>query len=79
MNVSDKGQSPFPDIPDLNICSAGVEKELLSLNPTSACGSDELPPRILRTVAQELAPALTFLFSHSYHTGIVTICTGSKP
>ena len=63
MNVPDKGQSPFPDMPDLNTSTAGVEKQLLSLKPTKVCGPDELPPRLLRTVAQELAPALTFLFN----------------
>ena len=71
VNVSDKGQSPFPDIPDLNISTAGVEKQLLSLNPTKACRHDKLPPRLLRTVAQELTPALTSLFNQSYTTGIV--------
>ena len=71
MNVPDKGQSPFPDIADLNISTAGVEKILLSLNPTKVCGPDELPSRLLRTVAHELAPALTFLFNQSYTTGIV--------
>ena len=35
------------------------------------CRPDELPSRLLRTVAQELAPALTFLFNQSYTTGIV--------
>ena len=71
VNVPDKGQSPFPDIPDLNISTVGIEKQLLSLNPTKACGPGELPPTLLRTVAQELAPTLTFLFSQSYITGIV--------
>ena len=28
VKVPDKGQSPFPDIPDLNISTAGVEKQL---------------------------------------------------
>ena len=63
-----KGNHP---IPDLNISTAGVEKQLLSLNPTMACRPDELSPRLLRTVAQELAPALTFLYNQSYTTGIV--------
>ena len=48
-NVPDKGQSPFPDIPDLNISTVGVEKQHLSLSPTIACGQDELPPILLRT------------------------------
>ena len=71
VNVPDKGQSLFPYIPDLNISTAGVEKQVLSLNPTKACRTDEKPPRLLRTVAQEMTPALTFLFDKSYTTGIV--------
>ena len=71
VNLPEKGQSPFPDIPDLNISTAGVEKLLLFFNPTKLCEPDELPPRLLRTVAQELAPALNFLFNQSYTTGIV--------
>ena len=72
-NVTDKGQSPFPEMPDLNINTAGVEKQLLSLNPTKAFRHDELRPRLLRAVVQELVPALTFLFNLSYTTGIVPI------
>ena len=62
MNVPDKGYSPLPDIPDLNISTAGVEKSL-SLNQTKACGPDKLPPRLLKTAAHEKAPAHTFLFN----------------
>ena len=40
MNVPDKGQSQFPGIPDLNISTAGVEKQLLSLNLTKVCRPD---------------------------------------
>ena len=54
-NIPHKEQSSFPD---LNISTAGVEKQLLSLNAIKACRSDELPPRLLGTVAQELAPDL---------------------
>ena len=73
VNLPEKGQSLFPDIPDLSISTAGVEKLLLFFNPTKVCRDDELPPRLLRTVAQELAPALTFLFNQSYTTGIVPL------
>ena len=72
-NVPDKVQSLFEDMPDLNISTAGVEKQLLSLNPAKACGPDKLQSRLLRTVAQELAQALTFLFNQSYTTGIVSM------
>ena len=70
VNVPDKGQSTFPDIPDLNIGTVGIKKQLLSSNPTKACRPDELPPMLLRTVTQELTPALTLLFNQSYTTGI---------
>ena len=46
-----------------------MEKLLFSLNLTKECGPDELPPRLLRTATQKLAPALTFLFNQSYATG----------
>ena len=32
INDPDKGQSPFSDIPDHNISTTGVEKQLLSWN-----------------------------------------------
>ena len=70
-SIPDKGKSPFQSIPNLHIDIAGVEKQLLSLNPTKACGPDELSPRLLRTVAHEFAPALCFLFQQSYDHGTV--------
>ena len=51
MNVPDKGLSPFSNIPNINTSRAGVEKQLLSLNPTKFCGSDDLSPKLLKTVA----------------------------
>ena len=51
MNCPDKGQSPFSDIPDLNISTAGVEKKLLALNNTKTCSHDELPTRLCRYVS----------------------------
>ena len=64
MNVPDKGQSLFLDIPDYNICTAGVEKQLSSLNPIKARRPDNLPPRHLKSIAQELAPAHAFMEHH---------------
>ena len=70
-NIPSKGDSPYVQIPSLSIETAGVEKQLSSLNPSKASGPDELPPRLLKTVAHELAPALTFLFQQSYDSGFV--------
>ena len=71
VNVPDKGQSPFPDIPDLNISTAVVEKELLSLNPTKVCGPDELQPRLFENCCIGIGSSTDFLGDQSYTTGIV--------
>jgi hypothetical protein len=36
-----------------------------SLNPNKASGPDELTPRILKELHEEIAPAVTFLFQKS--------------
>ena len=46
-------------------------KQLNQLNPSKASGPDELPPRLLKTVAEELSPALTVLFQQSIDSGTV--------
>ena len=69
--VPDKGSSPFPSVPNLIIHQEGVLKQLNQLNPSKASGPDELPPRLLKTVAEELSPALTVLFQQSIDSGTV--------
>ena len=70
-DIPDKGTFVYPSISNLTIGTEGVAKQLALLNPAKACGPDELPPRLLKTVAFEIAPALTFLFNQSYVTGTV--------
>ena len=41
------------------------------MNPSKASGPDELPPRFLKIVADDLAPALCFLYQQSISTGQV--------
>ena len=78
MKVPDKGQSPFPDITDFNISTAGVDEQLLFQNPTKACGPDELPPRLLKTVAHELTTVLFFYF-FNLTPPVLYLCNESKP
>ena len=52
-------------MPDFNIGVAGVEKLLKNLNTRKAAGPDGIPCRLLQSVAKELAPALTTLFTTS--------------
>ena len=42
----------------------------MNLNPSKACGPDEMSPRFLKIVANELTPALAFMFQQSYDKGI---------
>ena len=64
------GLSNYPDPdPDLSFDVNGVKKQILNLNPNKACGPDNLSPRILKLLADELSPVLTFLFQQSYDSG----------
>ena len=66
-----EGSSRYPDIGHLHFHRPGVAKQLSNLNPSKACGPDELPPKLLKLVADEIAPALGFLFQQSYNSGTV--------
>ena len=44
-------------------------KLLHNLNPRKASGPDELPARLLQSLAAEVAPALTLIFEQSIQTG----------
>ena len=72
-NIPDNGNSPYHSTPNIviHVGIPGVEKQLAALNPSKACGPDELPPKLLKSVAHEIAPALAFLFQQSYNTGII--------
>ena len=63
--------SPFPDIPKIQISTAGVASRLKKLQPNKACGPDELPPTIYRDYADELAPMLAFIFQQTYDNGTI--------
>ncbi|KAL8603552.1 hypothetical protein ACOMHN_052781 [Nucella lapillus] len=65
---------PPPDSPTvstLTITTAGVIKLFKDLNPSKAPGPDGISPRLLRELAEELAPAFTLLCQSSLNTGIV--------
>ena len=46
-DIPDKGESPHPSIKSLTIGVEGVEKQLSKLNPSKACGPDEIPASLL--------------------------------
>ena len=69
--LPDLGISSNPTVPDIIVHENGVLKLLRSLNPHKATGPDNVPARLLKETAQEVAPALTVLFQASLDQGIV--------
>ena len=65
------GTSSYPDMPLIDVHVNGVAKLLSGLNPHKATGPDQLPARILKEVADEIAPAMTLLFQASLVQGCI--------
>ena len=65
------GTSPYPDLPPLDITTPGVTKLLKGLNTDKAQGPDQLPPRILKELADVLSTPLTYIFDSSIRTGMI--------
>ena len=61
----------LPTMPTINISQNGVLKLLKNLKPHKATGPDELPARVLKECASELAPMLTSFFQQSLDEGRV--------
>ena len=59
----------IPPLPDLTIYKEGVLKLLQNLNPNKAQGPDNIPPWILQSCAEEIAPVLQDLFQDSIDQG----------
>ena len=59
----------YPHIPELKIKTEGIVKLLTGLGLSNAAGPDEIPSRLLKNLAIELAPAVTSIFFQSHDTG----------
>jgi hypothetical protein len=72
----------IPSIPDFTISTHGVNKLLSDLNPHKASGPDEIPARILKVAAEEIAPALSIIFEKSLKTAEIPsswLCANITP
>lgn len=58
-----------PDVPDINVDTNGVLKQLRELKPAKASGPDQIPNIILKNCAETLAPALRDIFQLSLDSG----------
>ena len=65
------GESKIPSMPNIHISENGVHKLLSKLNDHKAAGPDAVPPRLLRQLADIIAPALTRIFQISLDKGAV--------
>ena len=59
----------IPPVANLKICEKGVAKLLCEVDPFKAGGTDELPCRILRELAEDIAPILTDIYTQSLSSG----------
>ena len=67
MDPSIKHQTMKP----FNITTNGIRKLLKNLNPYKAQGPDNLSPRILKELADEISPLLQLIYTKSLDTGEV--------
>ena len=70
-NFPSKGNSPFPQMPNIKISQAGVFKLLKNLDTSKATGPDSIPAYVLKTAAEEITPTLTHIFQLSLDSGQV--------
>ena len=64
-------QYPDPELENVTITSSEVERELKNLNPTKAAGPDNIPTRVLKECATQLASPVASLFNNSIQSGSI--------
>ena len=68
-HAPNKGTSPFPEMGNFTVTTAGVIK--LLNEPAKAAGPDGLPSRVLKLLANQIAPILTAIFNGSLQEGVL--------
>ena len=64
-------ESQFPVLDNINITLNGITKLLKDLKPNTSPGPDNLGPRLLKELAEDIAPLLLMIFHKSLATGEV--------
>ena len=70
-NIPNKGRSPYPNMPNIQVTEQGVHKLLKHIKPHKATGPDKIQGRFLKEMALEITPAITYLFNKSLELGRV--------
>ena len=70
-NIPNMGDSNIPNISPINFNLNGILKLLKGLNVKKACGPDQIPIRVMKYAAQEIAPVMEVIFNQSLNSGIL--------
>ena len=71
--LPDLAQSRTPSAPPIKVNTKGVLKLLKDIKPHKATGPDNIPGRLLKEAAEELAPGLAHLFQISIDDGKIPL------
>lgn len=71
--IPDRGPSPYPQMPNINISEKGINKLLSNLNPHKASGPDNINARVLKECKESVSPILTILFNKSLAQGKIPL------
>ena len=70
-SLPDKGPSPYPSMPNIEVNWKGVHKLLKGIKPFKATGPDSFPAFIIKAAADQLVPVLARIYQTSLDTGQV--------
>ena len=70
-NIPVLPESLYQDFPDITFFAHGIQKLLESIRSDKTCGPDQIPARILKESASQLALILASLFQHSFEDGTI--------
>ena len=59
----------YPPIDNITVVTEGIRKLLFNLKPWKAPGPDNITPRVLQELADDIAPILTIIYQSSIDTG----------
>ena len=66
-----KGPSPHPVMPDINVTTSGIDAFLSNLKIHKATGPDRISARVLKEMHSSIAPILKVIFDCCLNTGVV--------
>ena len=69
--LPDMVNAQYPDMPAIQVDTAGIAKLLGEIDPYKAMGPDGIPPKLLKELANEVAPCMGLMFSASLKQSVL--------